>query len=165
MSIERLFVDGNRGVVVTTRATAPPSEVWRLLAQPGRWPDWSPHIRSVGSALPDGAPPVELEEGQRLTVRSVWPIGVRAEITRVEPGYRWDFVAHPAGPWSLENAHVIEPDAGGCSIGVAMRVLGPGAALLDQTALRAYGLLAQVAVDRLARLAEREAAARRPRAS
>lgn len=161
MSIEREFPGGKWPVVVRARAAAPPSMLWHLVATPARWSDWSPHIRSVDSAS-DGAGPAVLVVGRCLQVHSIWPVSVRADVTRLDEGHRWDFVARPPGPWSLTSAHAVTADAEGAGIAVAMRFAGPAAGVLDQTALRAYGLLAQVAVDRLARLAEHEAAAARP---
>lgn len=99
--------------------------------------------------------------GQRLVIDGPGPVAVRAEVTRLDPGRRWDFLMPlPGFLWALSSAHEVVPDAdgwSGCRVLVHLRVSGPAARLLERTALAAYVPLAHLSVRRLARLAERDA--------
>jgi uncharacterized protein YndB with AHSA1/START domain len=146
--IEQTF-ERRKAVVVGADSAAPPAAVWALLADPARWPAWSPHIRRADGRRGS------VQEGDELVVRSYGPLAVRTRITRVDPGRRWDFrVLTVPRPWVLEAAHAVVARDGGARVVVATRVRGPGAPLLALTALNAYRPLAALAVRRLARLAQ-----------
>lgn len=157
-SVEQVFsmrkTPGVPEVVVRVRSRADAATVWPLLATPGRWPRWAPH---VARAVVDGAPAdVHVQQGMRVRVHGHLPgVAVAAVVTLVEPGARWDFVADLPGPWSLSAAHAVRPAPGGSAIATRLRPTGPGAALLGRAALTTYAPLARFALTRLARLAER----------
>lgn len=143
-------------------ADAPAEAVWPLLATPAAWPRWSPQIVGVTAAPGGDNPGRTLERaGGRYVVHGPGPVHVPVEITRVDPGERWDFRARLPGLWDLESAHVVHPappDAPsfGTRISVQMVLRGPLGGLLDRTALLPYVPLAHLAVRTLARRAAQE---------
>ncbi|WP_165491823.1 SRPBCC family protein [Egibacter rhizosphaerae] len=46
------FDEGNGGVIVAAESTAPPADVWALLADPQQWARWAPHIRWIQASRP-----------------------------------------------------------------------------------------------------------------
>lgn len=63
----------------------PPAAVWALLADPGRWPEWSPICTrsrlAAGAALAPGA-----ELTMRLRLFRFLPVTVRVKVTALRPG-------------------------------------------------------------------------------
>lgn len=123
-------------------SAAPPSVVWALLAQPGHWTRWAPHVRG-GGGLADAAGVVR--EGARGTVRLAGVAPVPVRIVRVDDGRSWQW--RVAGVVDMD--HVVEPVAGGSSVTVTLRGPQPLQAVLERT----YGPLIGVLVRRLARVA------------
>lgn len=136
-----------RRIVVRARSRGAVADVWALLADTRQWSSWAPHITEVVTAEPGIVRP-----GQRLRVRSPVGVAVPATVTLVDPGRRWDFRVELPGPWSVVSRHDVRRCATGSEALVTMWVQGPvGSAALP--ALIAYRPLAEVAVQRLARMA------------
>ena len=121
---------------------AAPAAVWALMAEPGRWHRWAPHIRGAWRL---GDP--EVQVGRRGLVRLFGAPVVPARITRKRAGRMW---AWKVGP--VELTHRVDPGpAGGSTVGVDI-----AAPRSVEAALRAtYGPLVQMLVRRLGRVAER----------
>ena len=123
-----------------TVTTASPDAVWPLLARPGRWHEWAPHLRGATGL---GSP--EVEAGR---VGVAWVLGapVLAQIVHKHPGRSW---AWRVGPAVL--VHAVRPrDEGGSTISVTIQApLG-----LDAALGAAYGPVIRVVLGRLARRAE-----------
>ncbi|WP_035856431.1 SRPBCC family protein [Cryptosporangium arvum] len=116
-----------------------PDEVWDRYARPGRWPEWSPQIRSVEYAAERITP------GAGGTVRGPARLPVRFRILDVDPtGPRrsWSWTASTAGV-RLTLHHTVEPTATGTRTGLL--VDGPAAVVL------AYLPVARWALRRLVR--------------
>lgn len=64
---------------------APAADVWALLADLDRWPDWGPSVRA---AKLDEAH-LELEKGATGTLTTAVGVDLGFEITSFEPGTRW----------------------------------------------------------------------------
>lgn len=128
-------------------STAAPTEAWNLMARPGRWKEWAPHIRGAWGL---GAP--EVQVGKRGLVRVLGAPLVPARITRKRAGRVW---AWKVGP--VELTHRVESRAGGGSL-VATEIDAP--APLEATLGVTYGPLVQLLMKRLARVAELTPAAR-----
>lgn len=78
---------------------APASEMWRLLARPGRWPEWGPSVRAVECSDD------EIRAGTRGRVRTPMGAWLPFTVTAVEPGRTWHWrVAGLAA-----TGHRIEP--------------------------------------------------------
>lgn len=73
--------------------TAPPEAVWAVYADVARWPEWTESITSV--ELLDGA--TTLAMGVRARIRQPkLPVAVW-EVTAIEPGRSWTWVATAPG--------------------------------------------------------------------
>jgi hypothetical protein len=126
----------------TAESSAPPERAWELLAQPGRWHEWAPHVRG---ALGLGSP--EVRDGARGVVRLAGVVPVPARIVHKRPGRAWSWRVGPA----VMTHRVEARDAGHCEVAVDLVAPGPIEPLLAAT----YGPVIGVMVRRLARVAER----------
>ncbi len=126
-------------VEVDTGAT--PERVWDLYAQPERWKEWAPHIRS-----PHGLGSPEVEPGASGHIRLAGVAPVWAEVTAKRPGRSWTWRVG-----LVELTHTVEPrDEGGSTIGLAMRAPAP-----MEMAIRAtYAPMTKLILKNLARKAE-----------
>jgi hypothetical protein len=122
-------------------SAAPPAAAWRLLARPGEWATWAPHVRGAWGF---GDP--EVREGARGAARLLGAVPVPARIVAKRDGRSWT--------WRLglvEMVHRVEPRGdGGCE--VAVDVIAP--APLERALTAAYGPVILVTLRRLARRAE-----------
>ena len=135
-----------RRYVVT--CDADPATAWSLYARPGRWHEWSPHLRGAWGL---GEP--EVREGATGAVRLLGVVPIPVRIERVESGARWT--------WRVGGAvlmdHLVAPREGarpGCEIALELEAPGPLEATLHAT----YGPVIRVLLRNLARVAERSAA-------
>ncbi|HYF26568.1 MAG TPA: SRPBCC family protein [Baekduia sp.] len=128
---------------------APPDVVWRLLARPEHWPDWSPHVRGAwGLAGPDGW----VREGARGAARLLGVVPVPARITAVEEGRSWTW---RVGVVDME--HRVERDpGGGCTVAVTLSA--PGA--VQAVVAAAYAPVVALMMRNLARVGDDVVAAR-----
>lgn len=129
--------------MVARSATSPaaPAAAWALIARPGRWPEWSPHVRGAwGLAGPGG----EVRAGAVGAARLLGAIPVPARITHVEAGRSWTWRVGGL----VEMDHVVEPAAEGegCVVTVTLAAPGP----LEPALAAAYMPLVGVLVRRLA---------------
>jgi hypothetical protein len=123
--------------------TAPPEVVWQLLARPGDWGRWSPHVRGAWGL---GSP--EVREGASGAARLFGLLPVPARVTAKRDGRAWTW---RVGAGAVEMVHRVEPRAGGGAV-VALDLLAPGP--LEGALARVYGPLIEVSLRRLAVAAE-----------
>lgn len=138
-------------VARSARCAAPPAVAWDLLARPGRWAEWAPHVRGAwGLAGEDG----RVRAGARGAARLLGALPVPALVTAVDPGRSWTW--RVGGVIAMD--HRVAPSAGqGSVITVTLAAPGP----LESVLARTYGPLVGVLVARLARVAEADADAGR----
>jgi hypothetical protein len=115
---------------------ADPAVAWALMARPGRWSEWAPHIRGAWGL---GSP--EVRNRAVGAVRLLGFVPVPARIVAKQPGRMW---AWRVGPAVL--VHRVEPRAGGGST-VAIDMHAPRAITA------AYGPVVQLLLRRLASVA------------
>jgi polyketide cyclase/dehydrase/lipid transport protein len=127
--------------------TADPERAWRLLARPGDWPRWSPHVRGAWSL---GAP--EVREGAVGAARLLGVIPVPARVVRKRAGRSWTW---RVGLGLVEMVHRVEPGADGGAV-VAIDVIAPGP--VERAFALASGPVIELSLRRLARQAEAAAA-------
>jgi hypothetical protein len=127
--------------------TADPERAWRLLARPGDWPRWSPHVRGAWSL---GAP--EVREGAVGAARLLGVIPVPARVVRKRAGRSWTW---RVGLGLVEMVHRVEPRADGGAV-VAIDVIAAGP--VERAFALAYGPVIELSLRRLARQAEAGAA-------
>lgn len=102
---------------VSRRVTASAEDVWALLTDTTRWPDWGPSITAVepataGITAASGSPAGRLPLGSRGTVRTVLGVKLPYTVTALEPGrfWAWSVAGIPA------TGHCVVPQDGGCRV-------------------------------------------------
>ncbi len=129
---------------VEVDTSAPPKVVWELYAQPRRWSEWAPHVRS-----PRGLGEPEIDPGARGFVFLAGLAPVPVEITSKRPDEEWI--------WRVgifEFAHtVVARNGGGSRIGLSITAPAPA----ELAARVAYAPLARALLHNLSRVAERAA--------
>lgn len=99
---------------------APASEVWSVLADVARWPDWTPTMNEVrlleGDRLGAGC---SAEIRQPRLPKAVW------EVTVFEDGHRFAWAAGGPGILTVGD-HVVEPlGAARCRVTLGIETTGP----------------------------------------
>ena len=142
MSLYRSVARTRDVLTYESSSRSDPATAWSLVARPGRWPEWAPHLRGAWGL---GDP--EVRAGARGAARLLGVVPVPATITRTVPGRLWTWRVGP-----VELDHRVEPRAGGgCVVGVDLRAPAPLEAVLRVT----YGPVVSLLVAHLARVAER----------
>ena len=121
-------------------SSAPPETAWRLLARPGLWPEWAPHVRGAWGL---GGP--EVRDGALGAARLFGVVPVPARIVGKRPGRSWTWRVGP-----VEMVHRVESLPSGCE--VAIDVIAP--APLERVFAAAYGPVITAALRRLADAAQ-----------
>jgi hypothetical protein len=124
--------------MVSFEAAAPhdTTTAWAMMARPGRWPEWAPHL---GGAWGLGEP--EVEPGRTGAARLLGVVPVPARITAKTPGREWTWQVG-----LVRMRHRVEPGR------VAIDVEAPGP--LERAVAVTYG---PVIASTLRRLGERAA--------
>jgi len=122
------------------RSAAPPAQAWSLVARPGRWHAWAPHVCGAWGL---GDP--EVRVGARGAARLLGAVPVPAVVTAKDPGRSWSW---RVGPVLL--VHRVTPLRSGCEVAVEITAPGPLETVLGVS----YGPLVTLLVRRLARVAE-----------
>ena len=119
--------------------TASPETAWSLVAEPGRWHEWAPHLRGAWNL---GAP--EVERGRTGAARILGAIPVPATIVDKRAGRSWTWRVGPA-----ILVHTVTPREHGCRVSVTIQAPGPLEGVLAAT----YGPVVKLLVQNLARVA------------
>lgn len=127
-------------MVFETTSPAPPAAVWPLLAEPGRWSSWAPHIRGgVGLGEP------EVERGRTgVALLGPW-LPVPVTVIAKADGHFWDWQTGP-----VRVRHAVEPTPeGGSTIRLELHAPAP----LERALGLTYGPVIAWVARRLARVA------------
>lgn len=119
---------------------------WSLIARPGRWSAWAPHVRGAWGL---GDP--EVRAGARGAARLLGVVPMPATITAVRPGRSWAWRVG-AGPLTVTMDHRVGRRRGRTVVGVDLVAPPPVERVLAVT----YGPLVGVLLRRLAAVAERQ---------
>lgn len=122
-------------------SSASPAAVWSLYAEPQRWKEWAPHVRS-----PKGLGDPEVREGAKGSIRLAGALPVAARITKVDAGRSWSWQVGPA-----QLVHGVRSSPQGSVIEIAIEA--PAALELAMRAV--YLPVVRLALANLARVAER----------
>ena len=125
---------------------APPRIAWRLLARPGDWSRWSPHVRGAWRL---GAP--EVRVGAIGAARLLGAVPVPVRVTAKRDGRSWSW---RVAPGVVEMVHRVEPAPGG---GATVTIELHAPAGIEAALAAAYGPLIRLSLRRLARAAEASA--------
>ena len=123
-------------------STAEADAAWALLARPGRWHEWAPHVRGAWGL---GEP--EVRRGAVGAVRLLGAVPVPARVVDVVPRRAWSWRVGPV----LMDHRVESRPGGGCVIAIELRARRPVEAALRVS----YGPVVGALVRRLARVAPR----------
>jgi len=93
---------------VSRGIAASAEEVWALLTDTGKWPEWGPSITGVEPSAASGG----LAPGSRGKVRTILGVALPYTVTAFEPGRSWS--------WSVAGipatGHRVLPQDGGCLV-------------------------------------------------
>ena len=123
--------------VVTHRTTAPPDEVYRVLADGWSYPAWvvgASRMREVDAAWPDPGARLHHSVG-------AWPLLIddTTEVLAGEPGHRLRLLAHARPLGHAEIEITLEPDGGGCLMTMREKPVGVPGRLAAPVATPALG--------------------------
>lgn len=105
-------------IVVTVDVEAPPNEVWDVLSDVERWPEWTPTVREA-TRIDHG--PFAVGSTTRVVQPRLRP--AVWEVTRLEEGRRFTWMTR--GPGVMTEAdHVIEPHGAGSRVTWSVRFAG-----------------------------------------
>jgi hypothetical protein len=124
-------------------STADADAAWALLAHPGRWHEWAPHVRGAWGL---GEPEVRRGAVGAARLLGAVPIPARVvDVNSTPPTRSWSW---QVGPVLMD--HRVEPrPGGGCLIAIELCARRPVEAALRVS----YGPVVQALVRRLARVA------------
>ncbi len=137
-----------RAVSHRVSCDAPPADVWAVLCEPSRWPEFElflDRVTGAGGRVAEGQRLLGVSRGGMLRV----PIDVR----RVVPRKALRIMVHTVPGLREQVEHVLVPTArGGTEITIVVRTEGP----LAMVALLPLWVSSSVTARMLARTAERE---------
>src|SRR5260370_36826491 len=97
-----------RLISATIEIDAPPMDVWAVLTDLSRYPEWNPHIRE-GTGV--------IAVGNRLTLKMFpakgGPVTIRPKVLAAEPGADLRLMARLPGIFSGEHRFELSPVDGG----------------------------------------------------
>jgi uncharacterized protein YndB with AHSA1/START domain len=111
------------------------ADVWRVFTDVERWPEWTASVRTVEIVRGSG-----VEPGARVRIRQPRLPVMTWEVTEVDPGVSWAWVARSRGVATVAR-HTVTP-------------AGPGTTLVEQV-IEQRGPLAGIAGRLTARLTRR----------
>jgi uncharacterized membrane protein len=114
---------------------APAGEVWRIMTDVTRWPEFTPTMTSV-RRLDDGP----FGAGSRVRIKQPGIPALDWVVTELHPGTSFTWETTTAGV-TIAAGHTIEPRAGGVSVVLAVTqtgLLAPLLALLTGARTRRY---------------------------
>ena len=126
------------------RSLATVEEAWSLIARPGRWHEWAPHVRGAWSL---GSP--EVRRGARGAARLLGAVPIPARVVAKRAGRSWTW---RVGPVDIVHRVALAPGRARGSI-VAVDLVAPRA--LEALLAVSYGPVVAVLVRNLARVAAR----------
>lgn len=97
---------------------APPAQVWAVLADVARWPEWTPTVTRVEALDGPLAPGARFRLAQPTLDPAVWTVAT------VEPERAFAWVARQPGVVSTAD-HTLTPTPEGTRVELAVRMEGP----------------------------------------
>jgi uncharacterized protein YndB with AHSA1/START domain len=134
----------------TVEIDATPDEVWRVLTDIERWPEWTPSMTRV-ERLDEG--PFQVGSTARVKQPRLPPTVWR--VTDLEPGQSFSWTASGPGVTTLAG-HRITPRSEGVGVTLSIRQTGPLAWLARLITSRLTARYVQMEANGLKRRSERE---------
>jgi len=113
----------NRLFTTTRHIDAPTGQVWEVLFDVARWPEWLPTVDSV-ERLDDGP----LEVGSRARLRQPKLPQAEWQVTQVVDGRSFTWAADGPGMRTV-GRHEVVPDGSGCRVTLSIEQTGPMGAI------------------------------------
>ena len=104
---------------LTFPVEAPPDDVWAVLSDVERWPEWTASMRTV-ERLDQG----ELQVGSSARIKQPALPRIVWTVTEVVPGRSFTWEAHSGGVHTTAF-HTIEPDGDGSCVTLGIDQRGP----------------------------------------
>jgi uncharacterized protein YndB with AHSA1/START domain len=104
--------------------TAPPSDLWRVVIDVERWPEWTPSMRSVTRT--DRGP---LTVGSEARVRQPGLPAATWRVSELDAGRAFTWQTSSPGVTTVAE-HVVDPSATGSELTLRLRQSGPLAGVL-----------------------------------
>jgi uncharacterized protein YndB with AHSA1/START domain len=145
-SCREVFVDYEFAVEID----AAPDEVWRVLTDVERWPEWTPSMTRVERLDPG---PFQVGSTARIK-QPKFPAAVW-RVNELEPGQSFSWTARGGGMTAL-GTHRITPRSDGVEVTLSIRQTGPLAWLAALVTSRLTRRYVQIEADGLKRRCERE---------
>lgn len=103
---------------IITDIAAPPEEVWAVIGDVERWPEWTPSVRSIKRY--DTGP---LAVGSRARIEQPKLRPADWQVTRLEPGRGFDWETRAPG-LTVTGCHWIVPTRAGSQVTISIRLTG-----------------------------------------
>jgi uncharacterized membrane protein len=113
----------NRFFETTRHVEAPPEQVWQVLIDVARWPEWTPTVDTV-ELLDDGP----IRTGSRVKIRQPKLPPASWEVTELVDGRGFTWEAKGPGMRTIAR-HEVGPDATGSTVTLSIEQAGPMGAL------------------------------------
>jgi len=111
----------------TITIDAPADDVWAVLTDLERWPEWTASMQRIERAN-DG----ELAVGSTVKIKQPRVPTTTWEVTELEPGQSFSWIASTPGVTTIAE-HRLEPiEQGGVAVHLGIRRSGPLAKLVDR---------------------------------
>src|SRR5262245_8873585 len=98
----------------------PAADVWRVFSDVERWPEWTASVRSVEIVEGPG-----VEPGARVRIRQPRLPVLTWEVSEVDPGTSWSWVARSPGVVTVAHHTVTATDGGGTRVEQTIDQRGP----------------------------------------
>jgi uncharacterized protein YndB with AHSA1/START domain len=103
---------------------APAADVWRVFTDVERWPEWTATVRSIEIVRGSG-----VEPGARVRIRQPWLPAMTWEVSEVDPGVSWSWVARSPGVVTVARHTVTPTGPGTTRVEQAIEQRGPFAGI------------------------------------
>ena len=118
------------GYQTTVTIDAPADDVWAVLTDVERWPEWTASMQRIERSR-DG----ELAVGSTVRIKQPRVPATSWEVTELDPGRSFTWVATTPGVTTIAE-HRLEPTPSGVAVHLGIRRSGPLAGLVDRLSAR-----------------------------
>ncbi len=134
---------------VSIAINAPPERVWAVLTDVRRWPEWTASMRDLRYVAGDSLVP-----GSRVRIQQPRLPAVVWDVTEVEPGESFSWVARSPGITTRATHRLTPGLSGGVTVSLGIQQRGPLAWLLELLTARLTRRYVQLEADGLKRRCE-----------